>query len=518
MSTGEQRKEIDVAQLMRDVRARARNRALSLDRRLAELHARTAVFTRTEDFAPLLQALNEANLVHDQLRARLPLRAGAPADITFEHLANVPGASRSAWNPKRWIAGAMRMLFRRQEAFNREVVRRLQYNDEFSYMELHLDMTSRLLGTTNTLVQRVIHADRALEEWLRELLEQLQRALADVERARPAAQAMAGALPPPPDPATLHALTELTAMQERIRDVAGQLENSTTALAERMQMVERVAREASQRSESSEHGRTRSIPVAPHLVRRVQVAEEHAPAAVHKPEFNFLAFEQLTRGDEQRIREDQRRYVPLFEGATNVLDAGCGRGEFLELLREAGVDAYGIDSDEQMVQHCRDKELRVEQDFLFAHLEKVPDASLGGLFLGQVVEHLPPDALAALPGIVLQKLVPGASVVLETINPMCLTTFSGAFYADPTHQKPIHPKVLEYYLGSAGFDDIRIMFTAPVPENERLAPVRESAPLEPPMKDIVLQINANLQRLNSLLYSYGNYAMIAQKPRGKAQL
>ena len=215
---------------------------------------------------------------------------------------------------------------------------------------------------------------------------------------------------------------------------------------------------------------------------------------------------------ETTIAREERKYIGCFEGATGVLDAGCGRGEFLELLRDAGIDAFGIDTDTHMVAHCREKGLAVTQADLASYLRGLEDASLGGLFLGQVVEHLPRAVLAELPALAFDKLRPGATIVMETINPTCLTTFSGAFYADPTHRRPLHPKALEYLLSSAGFESISVIFSAPVPDDEKLAPVQEKSPIEPVLKDVVLQVNANLQRLNSVLYSYGNYAIVARKP------
>ena len=111
-----------------------------------------------------------------------------------------------------------------------------------------------------------------------------------------------------------------------------------------------------------------------------------------------------------------------------------------------------------------------------------------------------------------RKLRPGGVFVAETINPMCLTTFSGAFYADPTHVKPVHPEALGYFLRAAGFAEPELIFGAPVPDTDRLSELREAAPLEPHLKDLVLQANANVRRLNELLYSYGNYALAARRP------
>lgn len=231
-------------------------------------------------------------------------------------------------------------------------------------------------------------------------------------------------------------------------------------------------------------------------------------------EFNFLKWEKFTRGSEEGIAAQQLDYAENFRGVTcPVLDAGCGRGEFLEILRAANINAYGIDSDAYMVQHCTAKGLRVELGELFPHISALPDNSLGGLFLGHVVEHLPTEALLALIPLAYRKIAGGGTLIMETPNPMCLTTFSGAFYSDPTHIKPLHPKALEFLCNAAGFINANCLLSAPVSDENKLKPIAESEPIPPVMKELLLQINANIAHLNEVIFSFGNYAMIATKPR-----
>src|SRR2546421_7355315 len=115
------------------------------------------------------------------------------------------------------------------------------------------------------------------------------------------------------------------------------------------------------------------------------------PAAAALPD--YFAFESRMRGRTEDIRERQRVYLDDFREAGPVLDIGCGRGEFLTLLREAGVEARGIDSDADMVAYARGDGLDVEQADLVEYLQRLDDGSLGGIFMGQVVEHLPPGVL-----------------------------------------------------------------------------------------------------------------------------
>ncbi len=165
----------------------------------------------------------------------------------------------------------------------------------------------------------------------------------------------------------------------------------------------------------------------------------------------YLAFEDLFRGPEQMIRERQRVYVDLVAGTGPVLDLGCGRGEFLELLRDAGVDARGVDLDPGMVERCRQKGLEnVVQGDLLDVLRRTPKRSLGCVFSAQVVEHLGPRKLERLLRLSRSRLRPGGVLVAETVNPHSARALK-AFWVDPTHKHPLFPETLLALSELAGF-------------------------------------------------------------------
>ena len=181
-----------------------------------------------------------------------------------------------------------------------------------------------------------------------------------------------------------------------------------------------------------------------------------------------MRFSDAFRGPEDQIRERQKRHAARFTGATReILDLGCGRGEFLEAAREAGLAARGIDLSEECIAFCRAKGLAAEPADLFTHLEALPDRSLGGVFCCQVVEHLPPERVPVLVRIISAKLSEGALVAIETPNPECLAIFATHFYIDPTHTRPVPAALLSFYMEEAGLGNIEI---------ERLAPASESIP------------------------------------------
>jgi 2-polyprenyl-3-methyl-5-hydroxy-6-metoxy-1,4-benzoquinol methylase len=209
------------------------------------------------------------------------------------------------------------------------------------------------------------------------------------------------------------------------------------------------------------------------VLRQKQAASAYAPAPAAAPRLetvpiDWMRFAETFRGSPEKIRAQQERYVSRFTGAPGqILDLGCGRGEFLEAAREAGLSARGIDQNEECVGLCRSKGLDAECAELFAYVDGLPDFLVGGAFCSQVVEHLSPADVPRLVQLLAHKLRSGAPLVIETPNPECLAIFATHFYLDPTHTRPVPAALLNFYLDEAGFGNIEV---------ERLAPALEAVP------------------------------------------
>ena len=217
------------------------------------------------------------------------------------------------------------------------------------------------------------------------------------------------------------------------------------------------------------------------------------PAASSVPD--YFAFESRMRGSTDSIRDRQRRYVDDLRTPGPVLDIGCGRGELLGLLREAGVEARGIDADADMVAYARGEGLDVEQADLVEYLGGVERASLGGIFMGQVVEHLPAGTLVQSLRLAAEALQPGGVLIAETINPLSPIALRN-YFADLTHAQPLVPETLELLARQAGFAGTEIRFL-----NE---PAERLAEPDDPV------IAANVRRLNEVLFAPLDYALYAR--------
>ena len=224
--------------------------------------------------------------------------------------------------------------------------------------------------------------------------------------------------------------------------------------------------------------------------------------------YKYVGFEDQFRGSRDVIRARMESYVPFFEGASGVLDVGCGRGEFLELLRAKGIAARGLDLNHEMVELCRAAGLAADEGDVVSYLDALPDASLGGLFAAQVVEHLQPAYLLRFLELANHKLRPGAPIVLETLNPACWTAFFDSFIRDITHVWPLHPETLRYLVLASGFSTSRIEYRSPVAPQDRLQPTAagEGIPAE-----LAETLNTNIEKLNARLFSYLDYAIIGRR-------
>ena len=242
-----------------------------------------------------------------------------------------------------------------------------------------------------------------------------------------------------------------------------------------------------------------------------------APAST-LDDYKYVGFEDAFRGSDAVIEERLRAYVPLFHGRSRVLDVGCGRGEMLSALKAAGIGARGIDLNADMVAVAQERGLDAASGDALGHLSSLPDESLDGLIATQVLEHLEPGYLMRLLDAAARKLQPGSPIVLETINPACWLAFFSSYIRDFTHVRPVHPETLQYLLRASGFERVDIRFSAPVPDHVKMKAVNlpaevhaSSDPASKAMVQIAHTINANAAILNSLLFTYLDYAAIGYR-------
>jgi O-antigen chain-terminating methyltransferase len=183
-------------------------------------------------------------------------------------------------------------------------------------------------------------------------------------------------------------------------------------------------------------------------------------------DIDYVGFEDRFRGDTEDLRESQQRYVSLFPpsgGVGPIVDIGCGRGEMLSLLADAGYDVLGVDLDPAMVATCAARGLPAVVDDGIHFLSTAEDDSFKGIFCAQVVEHLITPELERLIVLAREKLQRGGVLVVETINPRSSYALGNHFYADTSHVRPVHPETLRYICEQVGFTSVQLEERSPHP-------------------------------------------------------
>lgn len=221
----------------------------------------------------------------------------------------------------------------------------------------------------------------------------------------------------------------------------------------------------------------------------------------------YTAFENRFRGSRRAIVERQADYVGLLADAAPVVDLGCGRGELLDALRQAGISARGVDGNASAVAECRQRGLDVVEGDLVDFVRGQGDGTLGAVFAAQVAEHLPPPALCTLLAESHRALRRGGLLVLETVNAASALAFLDVFIRDLSHERPLHPETLRFLAAAAGFSEARIEWRSPVGEDVKLR-TAPSGSLAPPVAQV---FNENVARLNALLYAPLDYALVARR-------
>ncbi|MEE4362771.1 MAG: class I SAM-dependent methyltransferase [Desulfotignum sp.] len=240
-------------------------------------------------------------------------------------------------------------------------------------------------------------------------------------------------------------------------------------------------------------------PLSENQIQQMVSEEDHLLDAM------YASFEDRFRGTRTDIKHRQQIYLPFIEQAgageetAPVLDLGCGRGEWLELLKENNKTALGVDINRVFVTQCRDLGLRVAEQDMLAYLRDLDTGSMGAVSAFQLIEHLPLKTLIKVMDETMRVLKPGGIVIFETPNPENILVGSCHFYIDPTHNNPLPPQTAQYLLEARGFRQCSIVRLHPCDDTIKPEDIAAKAPTS----------------LVQLLYGEQDYAVIGHKTAQK---
>lgn len=234
----------------------------------------------------------------------------------------------------------------------------------------------------------------------------------------------------------------------------------------------------------------------------VRVRDAVNPAvSAQSPDVLYRRLEDALRGSEAHVRKDVEPYAQRAADHQPVLDVGCGRGEFLALCRERGIDARGVDTNERSISDLRQRGLDAALGAIPECFTPLADRSLGAVLAMHVVEHLPVDALFALFRESARVLRPGGLLMIETPNAESMAMAAGDFWRDPTHIAPRHPAALTVLAREHGFaiDEIRAVHE--LPEGTRIAIHADDSP----------ELQRVIHALNDRLFAPQDLRLILRK-------
>jgi 2-polyprenyl-3-methyl-5-hydroxy-6-metoxy-1,4-benzoquinol methylase len=239
------------------------------------------------------------------------------------------------------------------------------------------------------------------------------------------------------------------------------------------------------------------------LRRRLEALERAEYNRGFKPFFTNSQFEENfrdTAGDDMASKGYDDLAAEIQQEP--ALDFGCGRGEFMDIMRKRNINCWGIEIDPKLAADAQERGLRVETGDGVQILASQPDESIGAIILLQVIEHLSIQQQIDVIALAYDKLKPGGRIIVETVNPQSLYNYAHAFFIDPTHTRPVHPAYLSFAFEQAGFSEVKWQWRNPPPENDKL---------ELDGDDPDTPYNRNVKRLNTLLFDAMDYALIVTK-------
>lgn len=214
----------------------------------------------------------------------------------------------------------------------------------------------------------------------------------------------------------------------------------------------------------------------------------------------YATFQDVFRGSRENIKTRLRAHLPRVKtagvgtDAMPIVDLGCGRGEWLELLRDEGLRARGVDLNRVSIAGCREMGLEIVERDAIAYLRSLPDMTVGAVTGFHIIEHLPFDGLLRLLDEAYRVLKPGGLAIFETPNPQNVLVGSCTFYLDPTHRNPLPAGLMKFMMEMRGFLEVEIVCLHPYPEEFRVSG-----------SDLA-------DRFNDYFYGPQDYAVVGHRP------
>jgi SAM-dependent methyltransferase len=456
--------EIDVNQLMERIRAEvARRRDLGMLQQNGSGDAVSTVLPRVQLLAPLPRMVSPRRI-----------------DVKEERLTSILQRAREKTEVSKRIPKLLRRLFRKQGSYNKLLLEsvavltktNVELNKQLQELAGAFEIQNRWLSD----LKSARHADarwmRAAATIINALKEQASRIQAQQDQFGTRADDLSRHLNNLQDQTENQGrhLNNLQTQADAVRDQAAIYQAELNHVKSNSNDAKQLALRADERQNSdgaylkSELHllHRRLMELAPTSGEDATSSAKNAPLPIDNHEFDalYVAFENQFRGSRELIKERERVYLDDVRGAgavtadSPILDLGCGRGEWLELVNENGLAGEGVDSNAIMVSACQERGLRVTEGDALEYLRALPAESRGAITAFHLIEHLQFQVLVQLLRESFRVLRPGGLAIFETPNPDNVLVGSNGFYSDPTHLHPLPKEYSRFMLQSVGFSDV----------------------------------------------------------------
>ncbi|AIZ33481.1 class I SAM-dependent methyltransferase [Pseudomonas parafulva] len=141
----------------------------------------------------------------------------------------------------------------------------------------------------------------------------------------------------------------------------------------------------------------------------------------------------------QRVKRLLGEWSANRRQSLSVLDYGLGRGKYLRLFREWGLQPVGVDINPDYINQAIEEGFEAYHESELAPLQQSFDV----IFLSHLVEHLDPTQLLTLLKRLIDLLAPGGRLVL--ISPV----LGERFFHDFSHVRPYYPQSIRHAFGQS---------------------------------------------------------------------
>lgn len=418
---------------------------------------------------------DQVSQLQQQLEALFEQQQRKLADVQKELITHVHNVSTRSQEQSQRLIQEQQSLIESSTKVTRNRIAQLESSTEASIAQLDDSTKARLAQFDASARARTTQLESSTRDWITQLETSARASIAQLESSFKAEIASVGDSTNEIRTKVTETATLTSDLQERISTVESSSDDLRATTDQLQSSASTVQAEIEKVYQQLQHARTELAIQGSRMTLILDEARRHLPASIneqqleiigkeeqHKLDALYAELEDNFRGSFDEIKDRFRTYLPSIQSVavTNdkpVVDLGCGRGEWLELLKEEGHTALGVDTNRVLLDRCRARGLDVVESDVLQYLRGLGDNSLSAITAFHIIEHLEIGVLMELLDEIVRVVQPGGVIIFETPNPENVLVGSNYFYFDPTHRNPLPSLLMKFLLESRGLQRVEVM-------------------------------------------------------------